>query len=266
MPDQAGVQHVPRRQAEVAAHHHRQRDAVQHQADVELRQPARQAAGAQLGDRAEVGEAGAGGVASGRHAAQPDRGLAFSSIANRGTVACMTGSISAARVATLVGDFDRSPAYAGLADALVLLIGDGRIGLGHPAAQRARAHRRPRRLAHHGDPGVRRAARRRVRRGPPRRRHLHPRARAAGPAPTTGRCSPAPATRRRSTSTARPPPRRPGSRRRTPTAAADLPAYLGGHGYFPAGLPRAAGARSRRRTTPAACPPTPTRSWSPPAR
>ena len=36
--------------------------------------------------------------------------------------------ITAARVATLVGSFDRSPAYAGLADALVLLIGDGRIG------------------------------------------------------------------------------------------------------------------------------------------
>ena len=58
VPDQAGVQHVPRRQPEVAAHHHRQRDAVEHQPDVELRQPARQAAGAQLGDRAEVDEAG----------------------------------------------------------------------------------------------------------------------------------------------------------------------------------------------------------------
>lgn len=41
----------------------------------------------------------------------------------------MPASISAARVATLVDGFDRSPAYAGLADALVLLIGDGRIGL-----------------------------------------------------------------------------------------------------------------------------------------
>ncbi len=39
-------------------------------------------------------------------------------------------SISAPRTATLVGDFDRSPAYAGLADALTLLIGDGRIPLG----------------------------------------------------------------------------------------------------------------------------------------
>ena len=42
----------------------------------------------------------------------------------------MDRSISARRVATLVGDFDRSPAYAGLADALVLLIGDGRIPVG----------------------------------------------------------------------------------------------------------------------------------------
>src|SRR4051794_22077984 len=48
-------------------------------------------------------------------------------MANRATVACMDRSIPARRVATLVGDFDRSPAYAGLADALVLLIGDGRI-------------------------------------------------------------------------------------------------------------------------------------------
>lgn len=42
----------------------------------------------------------------------------------------MDRSISARRVATLAGDFDRSPAYAGLADALVLLIGDGRIPVG----------------------------------------------------------------------------------------------------------------------------------------
>ena len=43
----------------------------------------------------------------------------------------MTGSISAARVATLAGaGSTAAPAYAGLADALALLIGDGRIGLG----------------------------------------------------------------------------------------------------------------------------------------
>lgn len=42
----------------------------------------------------------------------------------------MNRAISASRVATLVDGFDRSPAYAGLADALRLLIGDGRIPLG----------------------------------------------------------------------------------------------------------------------------------------
>src|SRR4029079_5960069 len=42
----------------------------------------------------------------------------------------MDRAITARRVATLVGGFDRGPAAAGLADALVLLIGDGRIPLG----------------------------------------------------------------------------------------------------------------------------------------
>lgn len=41
----------------------------------------------------------------------------------------MAQSISAARVATLTTGFDRTPAYAGLAEALALLIGDGRIGV-----------------------------------------------------------------------------------------------------------------------------------------
>lgn len=42
----------------------------------------------------------------------------------------MSRTVSAQRVATLVGDFPRSPAYAGLADRLRVLVGDGRIGLG----------------------------------------------------------------------------------------------------------------------------------------
>ncbi len=41
-----------------------------------------------------------------------------------------TSALSAARVATLAGDFDRSPAYAGLAEVLTELVGDGRIPLG----------------------------------------------------------------------------------------------------------------------------------------
>ena len=35
----------------------------------------------------------------------------------------MATAVSAARVAALVGSFDRSPAYVGLADTLTLLIG-----------------------------------------------------------------------------------------------------------------------------------------------
>ena len=42
----------------------------------------------------------------------------------------MSRVISAQRVATLVGDFPRSPAYLGLAESLRVLIGDGRVGLG----------------------------------------------------------------------------------------------------------------------------------------
>ena len=42
----------------------------------------------------------------------------------------MSRIVSAQRVATLVGDFPRSPAYLGLAESLRVLIGDGRIGIG----------------------------------------------------------------------------------------------------------------------------------------
>jgi DNA-binding transcriptional MocR family regulator len=41
----------------------------------------------------------------------------------------MTGSIAASRLALLARDFDRNPAYAGLADELRLLIGDGRVDI-----------------------------------------------------------------------------------------------------------------------------------------
>lgn len=42
----------------------------------------------------------------------------------------MSTSLSPQRLARLLGDFDRSPAYRGLRDALVELIGDGRIPIG----------------------------------------------------------------------------------------------------------------------------------------
>src|SRR3712207_9366297 len=41
----------------------------------------------------------------------------------------MSTAVSASRVAALVGDFPHTPAYAGLTDALVVVIGDGRIPL-----------------------------------------------------------------------------------------------------------------------------------------
>ena len=197
VPDQAGVQHVPGRQAEVAAHHQRQRGAVE--------PPARRRAAAAAGraGRPAAGRWGRGRTGSGARAARwwspvhRRRELAFSGIANRETVACMDRaalrSISAARTAALVGDFDRSPAYAGLADALVLLIGDGRIAPGHPAAERARAHRGARRLPDDRHARVRRAARRRLRRGAAGVGHLHPGPRRPGPRARPG---PAPPARR----------------------------------------------------------------------
>ena len=56
--------------------------------------------------------------------------LAWSQIANRVSLVCMARLISAPRIATLVGDFDRSPAYRGLAEGLRVLITDGRVPVG----------------------------------------------------------------------------------------------------------------------------------------
>ncbi|MCW2712589.1 MAG: PLP-dependent aminotransferase family protein, partial [Marmoricola sp.] len=42
----------------------------------------------------------------------------------------MVRLISAPRIATLLGDFDRSPAYRGLAEGLRVLITDGRVPVG----------------------------------------------------------------------------------------------------------------------------------------
>ncbi|MCB0896676.1 MAG: PLP-dependent aminotransferase family protein, partial [Nocardioidaceae bacterium] len=148
----------------------------------------------------------------------------------------MPQTISAARVATLVGDFDRSPAYAGLADALVLLIGDGRIaldtrlpsereltdalGVSRTTVTRAYAELR--------DAGY--AAARQgsgtFTRVPGGRARAHDRALLPRPGDTDAidlNCAApsAPA----------------GLAQAYAAAAADLPPYLGGHGYFPAGLP-----------------------------
>ncbi|MFT4289282.1 PLP-dependent aminotransferase family protein [Nocardioides sp.] len=149
----------------------------------------------------------------------------------------MTRSISPARLAGLVDGFHRAPAYLGLAESLTLLIGDGRIpwrtrlpserdlatalGVSRTTVTRAYAA-----LVESGYAEARRGAGT-FSKVPGGRRRVHDRALlpghdsndvidlncAAGSAP-------------------------PGIAAAYAEAATDLPAYLGGHGYFPAGLPR----------------------------
>jgi DNA-binding transcriptional MocR family regulator len=148
----------------------------------------------------------------------------------------MTRSISAARVATLVGDFERSPAYAGLADALTLLIGDGRI----PLATRLPSEREltaaldlSRTTVTRAYAALREAGYAEARQGagtftrvPGGRARAHDRALLPRPGDEDAidlNCAAASAP--------------PGLAAAYAEAAAELPAYLGGHGYFPAGLP-----------------------------
>lgn len=146
----------------------------------------------------------------------------------------MSQSISASRVASLVDGFDRSPAYLGLASALREVIGDGRIaygtrlpsereltatlGVSRTTVTRAYAELRDSGYAEarHGAgtftqlPG-----------GPVRAydRVLHP----DMPVGIDLVCAAASAP--------------PGIAAAYAEAAAEVPAYLGGHGYYPAGLP-----------------------------
>lgn len=149
----------------------------------------------------------------------------------------MSSTVSALRVATLVGDFDRQPAYAGLAEALTLLIGDGRIGLGTrlPSERElTEALGVSRTTVTRAYAELRDAGYAEARRGsgtftrvPGGRARAHDRA--LLPRPGDGdaidlNCAAASAP--------------PGLAAAYAEAAAELPAYLGGHGYFPAGLPR----------------------------
>lgn len=144
--------------------------------------------------------------------------------------------MTAPRVASLVGDFDRTPAYAGLADALQLLIGEGRIPLGarlpserdltealavsRTTVTRAYAHLRDRGFAEARTgagtftrlPGGRRATQDRALAPLPDAPDLIDLNCAAASAPT-------------------------GLAALYQEAVAEFPAYLGGHGYYPAGLP-----------------------------
>lgn len=155
----------------------------------------------------------------------------------------MIRSVSAARVATLVAGFDRSPAYAGLAAAVRLAVGDGRI----PAGTRLPSEREltdalgvsrttvTRAYAVLRDEGWAKARRgagtfTAVPGGRARSldRALRPHSsRITGALGEEGLVDLACAA----------PSAPPGLAEAFAAAAADLPAYLGGHGYFPAGLP-----------------------------
>ncbi len=177
----------------------------------------------------------------------------------------MDRSISARRVATLVGDFDRSPAYAGLADALVLLIGDGRIPLGTrlPSERELTdALGVSRTTVTRAYAALRDAGYAEARQGSGTFTRVPGRPR---PRPRPGAAPPARATATRSTSTAPRRPPRPGSRRRTPRRRPSCRRTSAATATSPPGCPSCR-PRSPRRTTPAGCRPTPTRSWSRRAR
>ena len=236
MLDQAGVEHVPRRQADAAAHHQREADAVQHQADHELRQPPAEPARTQLGDRAQLGEGRGRGATEWSSCINDPYQWPEKEIATCDLLACMSQSISASRVATLVGDFRRSPAYAGLADRLRELIGDGRIGYGTrlpserdlTAALGVSRTTVTRAYAVLRDSGYAEARHgsgtfTRLPGGPIRAldRALWPTNVSAGVIDLVCAAASAP----------------PGIAAAYADAAAALPAHLGGHGYYPAGLP-----------------------------
>jgi len=151
----------------------------------------------------------------------------------------MHRSIPLGRLVELIGGFDRTPAYVGLADTLTLLIGDGRIALdvrlpserdlsAALGVSRTTVTRAYALLVESGFAEARQGAGTFTRIPGDRRRALdralRPRGReeaedvidlnhAAGSAP-------------------------PGLAAAYQDAVTELPAYLGGHGYFPAGVPR----------------------------
>ena len=166
----------------------------------------------------------------------------------------------------LVGDFDRSPAYAGLAEGLA------RAGQRRPDRVDTRLPSEREltealgRLADHRDPGVRRAPRPRLPRRPARSRERRPGARRPRPAATTGHCSPGPAPAAPSTSPARAPsapPRLAG--RRTTRPRPSCRRTSAGDGSYPAGLPELREAVAAVVHRPRAADRPRARSWSRPA-
>ena len=127
---------------------------------------------------------------------------------------------------------------------------------GHPTAQRARPHHRPRGQPHHDHPGVRRAARARLRRVPPRLRDRHPAAaaRRVGHRPRLRPVVAGPRRHRPQLRRTERAGRRRGGVRRSGGRAPGLPLQPR---LLPRRPPRASRPRSRRRTTSADCRPTP---------
>jgi len=147
----------------------------------------------------------------------------------------MMRSIAASHLAMLMGDFPRSPAYVGLADSLTVLIGDGRIPLEARlpserdlslalAVSRTTVTRAYAALVASGYAQARQGSGT-FTRVPGGRRRAHDQALMPGNDDELIdlNCAAASAP--------------PGIATAYAEAAADLPAYLGGHGYFPAGLP-----------------------------
>lgn len=149
----------------------------------------------------------------------------------------MSVQLSAARAASLVGDFDRRPAYAGLSGALAVAIGDGRIPFGTrlPSERdlavaldvsRTTATRAYADLVERGYAEARRGSGTYAR-IPGGRAHTLDRALVPRSAGDDGaidlNCAASSAP--------------PGLAEAYAAAVEALPAYLSGHGYFPAGLP-----------------------------
>jgi DNA-binding transcriptional MocR family regulator len=148
----------------------------------------------------------------------------------------MEGSIAPSRLASLVGDFDRAPAYAGLAHALRLLIGDGRVavdlrlpserdlsvalGLSRTTVTRAYAG-----LVEGGFADARQGSGTYTRLPGGRRRGLD---RTLTPHTVSDDVIDL---------TCAAPSALPGIGAAYADALQDLPRYLGGHGYFPTGVP-----------------------------
>ena len=131
-----------------------------------------------------------------RHVHQCAAKVATPSIANCETVACMSPTVAAPRLATLVGDLaDARPAYRALADRIRPLIADGAsssapasrasatlttaLGVSRTTVTRAYAVL-PRQWVCRGAAGLRHDGRHSHRRDPPRHRRL-PLSRRAGP-------------------------------------------------------------------------------------